>query len=105
MPLSSVSNLEVSIGQYRNTFKGLGIGLGISGLLIAVVLVSGPGGGDFGMGLLVSLHAAIPITTVATTIGLLMKSDKWVEVPPDRLNLTVAPTSGKGLRAALTFSF
>ncbi|MDE0396874.1 MAG: hypothetical protein OXL96_03615 [Candidatus Poribacteria bacterium] len=103
VPLSSVSNLEVSIGQYRNTFKGLGIGLGISGLLIAVAFMSG--GGDYGMGLLLSLHAAIPITTVATTIGLLMKSDKWVVVPLQRLNLSVASTSSKGLRAALTFNF
>jgi len=103
VPLSSISNLEVSIGQYRNTFKGLGIGLGISGLLIAVAFMSG--GGDYGMGLLVSLHAAIPITTVATTIGLLMKSDKWVKVPPQSLNLSFVPTSTKGLRAALTFNF
>ncbi len=103
VPLSSISNLEVSIGQHRNTFKGLGIGLGISGLLIAVAGMSG--GGDLGMGLLVSLHAAIPITIVATTIGLLMKSDKWVAVPLQRLNLSLTPTSTKGLRAVLTFNF
>ena len=103
VPLSSISNFEVSVGQHRNTFKGMGIGLGISGLLIAVAFMSG--GGDLGMGLLVSLQAAIPITTVATTIGLLMKSDKWVAVPLQRLNLSLTPTSTKGLRAVLTFNF
>ena len=35
----------------------------------------------------------------------MIKSDKWVEVPPQRLNLSLAPTSTKGLRAALTFNF
>ena len=103
VPLSSISNLEVSTGQHRNTFKGMGIGLGISGLLIAVAFMSG--GGDLGMGLVASVQAAIPITTVATTIGLLMKSDKWAQVSPQSLNLGLAPTSTKGLRAALTFNF
>ena len=42
---------------------------------------------------------------ISTLIAAMIKSDKWVEVPPDRLNLSLAPTSTKGLRAALTFNF
>ena len=46
-----------------------------------------------------------PLLIIPTFIGAMIKSDKWVEVPPERLSLSVAPTSTKGLRAALTFNF
>lgn len=38
-------------------------------------------------------------------IGATTKSDKWVKVSPQSLNLSVVPISTKGLRAARTFNF
>ena len=105
VPLSSISDLEFSIGLHRNADRGaaIGVGLGLA-ILVPSVLRAGPewrvyafmvyGGGIF-----------LPICIVSTLIGAMVKSEKWVEVPPQRLNLSVAPTSTKGLRAALTFNF
>ena len=73
------------------------------------ILINVPdgGGGDL-EGLVKALATAIivpPLVVIPTLIGAMTKSDKWVEVPPQRLNLSLAPTSTKGLRAALTFNF
>ncbi len=111
VPHSSISNLEVSIRQHRNTFKGLAIGIGISGLLIIAILASpSDASGDSylngrGLAFYLALYATVPITTLTTILGAMTKSDKWVEVPPDRLDLSITPTSTKGLRAALMFNF
>lgn len=113
VPLSSIFNLEVSTGKYRNTIKGLKIGIGISLGFIVTVTAAGVATGseilliftDPWQAAILSSYVLVPITTVATIIGTLIKSDKWVGVSPDRLSLSVAPTSTKGLRAALTFNF
>ena len=113
VPLSSISTLEVSTGQYRNTFKGLGIGLGI-GLGVAALLAVSAVTSESEAALIFSdveatslflFYVSLPITTVATIIGTLIKSDKWIAVSPQHLNLSLAPTSTRGLRAALTFNF
>ncbi len=113
VPLSSISYLEVSAGKYRNTFNGMKIGLYIS-LGVAAILAVSAVTSESEAALILSdvettslflFFVSLPITTVATIIGTLIKSDKWVGVSPDRLNLSVAPTSTKGLRAALTFNF
>ncbi len=112
VPLSSISNLEVSTGYHRNTFKGMKIGIGISLGLIAIMAVGmvayepmiilAPD--VLGIALF-SSYVLVPITTLTTIIGAMSKSDKWLAVSPQRLNLSVAPTSTKGLRVALTFNF
>ena len=116
VPLSSISNLEVSLGQRRNTGKGLVIGLGISAGLALMALVGSSQSGNPNSGSLWSAsnetkasltlyYLGIPLTAATTLIGAAIKSEKWVAVPPQRLNLSIAPTSAKGLRAALTFNF
>ena len=112
VPLSSISNLEVSTGQHRNTFKGMKIGIGISLGFIAIMAVGmvayepmiilAPD--VLGIALF-SSYVLVPVTTLTTIIGAMSKSDKWLAVSPQRLNLSLAPTSSKGLRAALTFNF
>lgn len=107
VPVSSISKFDVSIKQYRNTGKGLIIGLA-AGVGVAILInVPDWGGGDL-QGL-AELSATViyvpPIVVIPTLIGAITKSDKWVEVSPQRLNLSLAPTSSKGLRAALTFNF
>ena len=116
VPMSSISNLEVSMGQRRNTGKGLVIGLLSSAGLAMIVLVGSSQSGNPNSG---SLWAAskgqksslalyylgIPITCLSTLLGAATKSEKWVEVSPQRLNLSIAPTSTKGVRAALAVNF
>ena len=118
VPVSSISNLEVSTLRYRNTNKGattgLGIGLGILAIAFWKIYraddeIYMDGGTErswasFGL-MVIGFPAAVLSTLTGTILGAMIKSDKWVEVPPQRLNLSVAPTSTKGLRAALTFNF
>ena len=131
VPVSSISKLDVSIKQYRNTGKGLIIGFG-AGLVIFTVSYAyvkklesrNPDNIDGLAVFIFGIIAAPSAFVISTLIGAITKSDKWVEVSPQRLNLSLAPvsacrfsahlpavaqagvgTSAKGLRAALTFNF
>ncbi len=107
IPYSSISNLEVSTGQYRNTGKGFKIGLGLGlAILVPVALIDLGGSGRYrGYGTYMISIFTLSLCALSTLIGTAIESDKWIEVPPQRLNLSVAPTSTKGLRTALTFNF
>ena len=107
VPVSSISTFDVSIKQYRNTGKGFKIGLAAGAVMTILINVPDRGEGAF-QGYVEFLATVIyvpPIVIISTLIGAITKSDKWVEVSPQRLNLSLAPTSNKGLRAALTFNF
>ena len=108
VPRSEISNLEVGVGKRRNAGKGMKIGAVIGlGVLIPVAIADADMQGDL-QGLataLTAVYVSLPIFIISTFIGAAIKTDKWVEVSPQRLNLSVAPTSTKGLRAALTFNF
>ena len=116
VPISSISTFDVSLKQYRNTGKGFKIGLAAGAVMTILINVPNWGGGDL-QGLAELLATAIyvpPIVIIPTLIGAITKSNKWVEVSPKRLNLSLAPLpawprqtgkSAKGLRAALTFNF
>ena len=108
VPLSAITNTEVSMGQRRNTYKGLVIGMGIGVALFAIA--SDEVEEEEGPFVQISDRAAIgliavPICLLSTLMGAATKSEKWAEVSPQRLNLSIAPTSTKGLRAALTVNF
>lgn len=120
VPSSSISNLEVSIGYKRNTGKGSKIGLGAGAVIIGLTSIStyrekkriDQRSGDTSLSYytlhiatLVGYSAGAFVCLLSTLIGAATKSDKWVEVPPKSLNLSLVPTSTKGFRAALTFNF
>ena len=121
VPVSSISNFEVSIGRYRNTDKGFKIGLAAGAAIIGCTSISTyiekkrldeKNSGDASLAYytlhiatLVGYSAGAFVCLLSTFIGAATKSDKWVEVSPQRLNLSLVPTSTKGLRAALTFNF
>ena len=107
---SSISNLEVSIGQHRDE-RDIGIGLLIGvGLGIIIYVTQSPECPDpptctfAGLEELGALILAGGTVMISTLIGA-KKSEKWVEVPLERLNLSLFPTSTKELRAELTFNF
>ena len=105
VPRSEISNFEVSLRQRRNTMKGLAVGLALNAFLWGAV-ASGDDNEKNNIGLIYVLWIATPsLLIIPLSIGAIIKSDKWVEVPPQRLNLSLAPTSTKGLRAAFTFNF
>ena len=110
VPMSSISNFEASIGQRRNAGKGFMIGLGLGlAVLVPVAIADYKEGGEFELqGWATAITAAYifpSIVILSTLIGAATKSENWVEVPPQRLNLSIAPTPDKGLRAALTVNF
>ena len=109
VPVSSISNFEVNIGQHRNLGKGmaigLGVGTGIFGAVYAFADLDNPDSTDGLVLLYVLGYISIPICVLSTLIGAATKSERWVKVSPHSFNLSVAPTSTKGLRAALTFNF
>ncbi|MDE0396865.1 MAG: hypothetical protein OXL96_03570 [Candidatus Poribacteria bacterium] len=110
VPRSSISNLEISLGQHRNTDKGMLFGFVLGTAIFAATTITAEETPDSFLDekALAELFGAIggvSIFFISTLFGAASKSDKWVEVPPQRLNLSLAPTSTKGLRAALTFNF
>ena len=110
VPMSSISNFEASLGQRRNAGKGFMIGLGLGlAVLVPVAIADYKEGGEFELhGWATAITAAYifpSIVILSTLMGAATKSENWVEVPPQRLNLSIAPTPEKGLRAALTVNF
>ena len=112
VPVSSISNLEVSIGQHRNTGKGMAIGL-VMGLAVLIAFFeraknldeTTPGDSGSTVFAIAGVYKGGLVLVISTFTGAVIKSERWVKVSPHSLNLSLAPTSTKGLRAALTFNF
>ncbi len=110
----SVTKLEVSQGQKRNTREGALMGLlvgGVAGAVIAAAIYE-----EYECGHLCFVDpATIPMAVavgvglggvaVGATIGSLIKTDRWQEAPLERLRLQVAPQrDGRfGLGASVRF--
>ncbi len=109
VPISSISNFEVSLGQRRNAGKGFLVGVKIGLAVLVPVAIADYSREDDGWRgyatAVVAVYILPPILILSTLIGASIKSEKWVAVPPQRLNLSIAPTPEKGLRAALAVNF
>ncbi len=111
VPMSSISNFEASLGQRRNAGKGFMIGLGLGYAVVVTAAIADSNSNDEIIlpnewpGIPLETIAFLPIVVLSTLMGTIIKSEKWVEVSPQHLNLSIAPTRDKGLRAALTFNF
>ena len=109
MPLSSLTDFEVSIGRRRQTVKGLLIG--VAGATIVPYaffwdeLRENKNDRYAGAGAEVLVFMMLSTTILSTLIGFMIKSDRWVKVPPQRVNLSISPTPTRGLRAVLSFNF
>lgn len=114
IPRALVKDLEVSTGRHRNTIKGMAIGA-LAGLGAAFLIYPYDVFDDdrrwevgerdradrFFYAVLV-----VPLATVSGTLaGAGTITEEWVSVTPSRINLSIAPTRDKGLRAALSFNF
>ncbi len=108
VPYSQISNLEVSIGRHRNIDKGIKISfvLGLAVLVpIAIEDARTPGEWQGFATIFTAMYVSLPIFILSTLIGAATESDRWAEVPPQRLNLSLLPTPTRGLRAAFSFNF
>ena len=105
---SDISNFEVNIGQHRNTDKGMKFGFALGlGVLVPVAIADAREGGEL-QGLatyFTAIYVSIPLCILSTLIGAATKSNTWVKIPPQHFNLSLVPTSTKGLHAALAFNF
>ncbi len=105
VPHSLISNLEVSLGRRRNTDKGITLGLGLGlGLGLAFYGMAVTGDAPLAAAY-VAMIGCPSIFIFCTLIGAAIKSDKWIKVPPQRVNLSISPTPIRGLHAALSFNF
>lgn len=105
-----VDDFEVSMGRHGNTKKGLAIGLLLGATAAILNKPSDTTNADLrGQENLIDAYVTlvgVPAMTLAgTLIGFAIETEKWVEVSPSRINLSIAPTRDKGLRAALSFNF
>ncbi len=116
LPPDSVTKLEVSQGQKRNTREGVLIGLLVGGVVGAVIgyasyeeCVAGRDClGDLGLGVNVAAGGVIGVLgglVAGAFIGLAVETDRWVDVPLDRLRVSVGPQrDGRyGLGASVRF--
>ena len=108
-PVSSIDRFAVHTTRSGNAKTGLKIGavLGVGLLSAAWGMAQQPSTGRYeDLPIMrMAVFASLSIMLGSALIGSCIKSDRWTEMSPDRLNLGIAPTQNKGLRAALSFRF
>jgi hypothetical protein len=109
LPLASVTRIDVHRGRKGHTLTGLIIG-GLAGLgLGALVAVPNDDWGcqyrDTGaLCGMVIVGGAVGGTVIGTVVGTLIRTDRWEEVPLDRLRVSFAPRRD-GFAVGLSVSF
>ncbi len=102
LPLDSVTKLEVSRGQKSHTVAGAIIGSLVGGVAVGAIAIATyeecEGGwgciGDFGPGfaaLVGGLVGGLGGGVVGALVGRSIKTDRWQEVPLDRLRVNLGP--------------
>ncbi len=95
IPLASVTRLEVSRGQKSRVGRGAGIGLLGGGLLGYVISLGG-----CESGFILTREECIGVSTVGGAVvgtllglgvGAVTKTDRWEEVPLERLRVSLVP--------------
>ena len=106
--ISSIETLEVSLGRHRNTKKGMAIGL-LVGVALGVWAEASDSSKGYEMEELLDAYAVLvgvpAATLVGTLIGAAIETERWVDVSPSRINLSVSPTRDNGFRAELSLDF
>ena len=112
--VASVTRLDVSRGQKSHTLLGAGIGFA-AGALVAVVHCSRDAGGfsDVGMCDLADDDLTLWVACVLGAIGGLaggiagdlIKTERWEEIPLERLRVSLAPQGDGGFALGFSVSF
>ena len=106
LPLPLVTRLEVYAGQKSRRWVGAGIGAAVGGAVAAIIV--GPGNTcNSQADVCPETWIAVGISSGALIGGFVggwWKADNWVEVPLDRLRVSVVPTrNGFGIGARIAF--
>lgn len=114
IPLEAVTSLEVARGKKSNWPAAMGMGLAVGG---GAALLGGAAYGSYGPcmapegastgdcsheGRDLVVAGMVAGAAVAVGAGLFMKSDRWVQVRPGQIRVTIAPTHGHGVRVAVS---
>ncbi len=110
--LADMTRLEVSQGRKSNALKGLGIGaligapIGVA-LGVAVSSESGDNQCYHNAGCIAIGGAAVGVVgaLVGLGIGALLKSERWEEVPLDRLRVNIVPLRDGRFALGLSVAF
>ena len=117
LPLASLARLEVSQGQESrtlNTLKGAGFGslIGVGAGLATVGILCAINGDcdadDPYTGMAFVVFGALGLAVGAPTgaiIGLTKEVDRWVDVPLDRLRVSLTPSEHLGLTVSARVAF
>jgi hypothetical protein len=117
VPLDSVIKLEVHRGQRRHAGRGALIGsiVGVTtGVIVGAVVASAPATcEDLGwsepcgaqLALAGGLFLGASGALVGTVVGALIRTDRWQEVPLDRLSVGLAPQRDGRFALAMSVSF
>lgn len=107
VPVSEIQKLEVSTGMRGRTGKGLALGLGISAVIMTLGIVSASKDQSdlAGIQVVAAMVFSVPVLGICTLLGALSRTDHWVEVPTDRLDLGLRPLSPLGPKAVFSIRF
>ncbi|MFC1639221.1 hypothetical protein ACFL3B_00490 [Gemmatimonadota bacterium] len=89
-PLDSVTRLEVSRGRKSHSLEGLGLGWLVGAGVGAAVSDCDPSSLGICEAVPIGIGATVGLV-IGTIFGSLIKSDRWEEVPLDRVRVSFAP--------------
>jgi hypothetical protein len=103
VPATDVTRLELSRGFNRR--KGALVGAAIGGVVGAVGMVTlcYALGGDCDDKAVATRYGAAGLG-LGLVVGAMAAPERWDDVPPARFRLSIAPTPGRGVSAAFSFS-
>ena len=110
-----VTKVEIPWGRKGHARKGFLTGA-LAGAMMGALLMAGDSEPliCFGIGcgppttgekLAFVGFATVAYGAVGAGIGALIRSDRWVEVPFDRVRVSVGPTRGRGVGVSASFAF
>lgn len=108
VPWISVTSLEVHDGRKRNAGPGALVGGFIGGLSVGAIGVAicsdldCDAGGVAAIGFVVG---ALPGALLGAGIGAVLKTDRWEQVPPDRLHVSFVPQRDGRFTLGTSISF
>lgn len=109
-PVASITRLEVLGGRRRHTWLGAGIGAGVglvAGAATGAIICADPDVWCSATGEAAALGAGIGVASGALLgagVGALFKTDRWEEVPLDRVRLSLRPRwRGGAVRISIAF--
>jgi hypothetical protein len=98
VPVSKIEKLEVSVGMRSATGKGMMVGLGIGSAIMTLGIVSAARDDSelAGLQVYIAFVLAVPVLGICTLLGAMSRSDHWVEIPTNRIDLGIRPVSPQG---------